>query len=134
MPAPPPLTTDTVRPFWDGLREERLMVQCCRKCARHVLYPRCFCPHCGTPDLIWVEVSGNGHIYTFTVAEVPVSPDFEGTQPQLLAIIELQEGVRLASTLVEIAPDDIAIGMAVEPVFDDTSFVGMTVLRFRPTR
>jgi uncharacterized OB-fold protein len=132
MPAPKPLIGDTSRPFWNALREERIELQQCDDCSRWVWHPRVICPHCGGTALAWQRFTGPATLYTFTVAEAPVSPEFADAVPQLLAIVELAEEVRLASTLVNIAPDDIRIGMALEPVFDHTAFDDITLLRFQP--
>jgi hypothetical protein len=81
-------------------------------------------------------------VYTFTVAEQPTAPPFADEVPQLLAIVELTEGVRVSTTLVGVEPAAIAIGMSVVPVFDhgtgddshgdDSHGGGITLLRFRP--
>ncbi len=72
-----------------------------------------------------------GSVYTFAVAEQPTAPPFADEVPQLLAVVELTEGVRLSTTLVDVAPAAITIGMVVEPVFDHGDD-GLTLLRFRP--
>ena len=95
-------------------------------------YPRSRCPGCLSDQLTWTEVDGRGTVYTFTVAEQPTAPPFADEAPQLLAIVELTEGVRLSSTLV-VAGDaaEVTVGMPVEPVFDHGGD-GITLLRFRP--
>ena len=70
-------------------------------------------------------------MYTFTVAEQPTAPPFADEVPQLLAVVELTEGVRLSTTLVDVDPDAMAVGLPVEPVFDHGDD-GLTLLRFRP--
>ena len=74
-------------------------------------------------------------MYTFTVAEQPTAPPFADEVPQLLAIVELTEGVRMSTTLVDVDPGAIRIGMPVAPVFDHgdaDDHGGITLLRFRP--
>jgi uncharacterized OB-fold protein len=78
----------------------------------------------------WREVSGRGHVHSFTVAREPTSPLFADEAPQLLVIIELDEGPRLTSTIVGSDPSSLAIGLSVEPVFDHCEG-GVTLLRYR---
>jgi uncharacterized protein len=131
MPKPRPVPTPVSQPFWSALREERVDLQRCDGCATWVYYPRSRCPHCLSDQLTWTEVDGRGTVYTFTVAVQPTAPPFADEVPQLLAIVELAEGVRLSTTLVGVEPSAIAVGMAVEPVFDHGDD-GSTLLRFRP--
>jgi uncharacterized OB-fold protein len=76
-------------------------------------------------------VSGRGTVYSYTVARQATHPAFEAELPQLLAIVELDEGVRMTTTIVDVAPEDLRVGLAVEAHFDHGAD-GMTLLRFRP--
>lgn len=125
-----PLISDVSRPFWDGLRHERICIQQCKACESFIFYPRLLCPFCGG-EPGWREVSGRASLYTFTLAQAPVSPDFEDAGPLLLAIAELEEGVRIPTTLVDAGPEQVSIGMALEPVFDHATFGDITLLRYR---
>ena len=131
IPKPRPQPTPVSQPYWDALRAERVELQHCDDCGRWVYYPRSRCPACLSERLTWTPVDGLGTVYTFTVAEQPTAPPFADEVPQLLAIVELAEGVRLSTTLVGVEPSAIAVGMAVEPVFDHGDD-GSTLLRFRP--
>lgn len=127
MPVPTPVT----RPFWDALREHRIQLQQCADCHRWIWYPRARCQHCGGGSLHWREISGRGRLYSFCVTTVPTAPVFADELPQRLAIIELEEGVRLTSTLVGVVDDaGLRVGMAVRPHFDDSG--PATLLRFEP--
>ena len=57
---PIPVPSDESRPYWDGLREQKLMLPRCRACRRAFLYPRVLCPFCHGPDIEWVQASGRG--------------------------------------------------------------------------
>jgi hypothetical protein len=131
LPKPRPDPTPVSQPFWDALREERVELQHCDDCGRWVYYPRSRCPACLSDRLTWTPVDGRGVVYTFTVAEQPTAPPFADEVPQLLAIVELTEGVRMSTTLVGVEPAAIAIGMSVVPVFDHGDDA-VTLLRFRP--
>ncbi|MEO5899270.1 MAG: OB-fold domain-containing protein [Ilumatobacteraceae bacterium] len=128
---PRPVPIDATRPFWDGLAVEEVRLPRCRACAAWVFYPRPRCSTCLSADLEWQTVSGQGTIYSYTVARQATHPAFAAQVPQLLAIVELDEGVRITTTLVGVEPDDIRIGLPVRPVFDHGSD-GITLLRFRP--
>jgi uncharacterized OB-fold protein len=131
MPKPRPQPTPVSQPFWDALREERVDLQRCDECSRWVYYPRARCPACLSDQLTWTTVDGRGTVYAFTVAEQATAPPFADEVPQLLALVELTEGVRVSTTLVDVAADAIRVGLPVEPVFDHGGD-GITLLRFRP--
>ena len=131
LPKPRPVPTPVSSPFWEALREERVVIQRCDDCATWVFYPRARCPHCLSDRLTWTQVAARGTVYTFSVAEQATALPFADEVPQLLAIVELDEGVRLSTTLVDVAPSAVKIGLAVEPVFDHGDD-GLTLLRFRP--
>jgi hypothetical protein len=81
--------------------------------------------------LIWREVSGQGVLYTYTLARQPTAPHFADETPQQLAVVELDEGVRMTSTLVNVEPSDIVIGMRLQPYFDQVTDA-VTLLRYQP--
>jgi uncharacterized OB-fold protein len=127
---PRPVAIDVTRPFWDGLAAGEVRLQRCRACGAWVFYPRPRCSACLSDELDWHTVSGRGTLYTYTVARQPTHPAFAAEVPQLLAIVELEEGVRLTTTLVEVAPEDLRVGLPLAPVFDHGSD-GVTLLRYR---
>jgi uncharacterized protein len=131
MPKPRPLPTPVSQPFWDALRDERVDLQHCDVCGRWVYYPRSRCPGCLSDRLTWTTVDARGTVYTFTVAEQATAPPFADEVPQLLALVELTEGVRVSTTLVDVEADAIRVGLPVAPVFDHGDD-GITLLRFRP--
>ncbi len=128
-PIPRPFTT--TRPFWDGLNERKVQIQRCDGCDSWVFYPRTRCPSCLSDLLIWREVSGQGVLYTYTLARQPTAPHFADETPQQLAVVELDEGVRMTSTLVNVEPSDIVIGMRLQPYFDQVT-EAVTLLRYQP--
>ena len=128
---PVPVPTPTSAPFWDGVRDGVVKLQKCNDCGVWVFYPRSRCSSCLSDALDWHTVSGNGTLYTFTIARQPTSPHFASEVPQRIAVVELDEGVRLTTTLVNIADADIKIGMRVKPYFDAVS-EDSTLLRYQP--
>ncbi|MFN8024952.1 MAG: OB-fold domain-containing protein [Acidimicrobiia bacterium] len=137
LPKPRPQPTPLTQPFWDGLREEKVRLQRCGACDTWVYYPRARCPRCLSGDLTWHEVSGNGHLFSFTVTHQPTTFQFADEMPQVIAIVELDEGVKLTTTLVGRVADEsgelhapLRVGAKVVPVFDHGDD-GLTLLRYR---
>lgn len=128
---PLPLPIPVTQPFWDGLREGRVCIQRCTACRSWVFYPRSRCHRCLSERLVWHDVDGTGTLYTYTIARQPTAPHFVDEVPQRLAVVELDEGVRLTSTLVNVADEEIRIGMRLKPVFDRVSDA-VTLLRYEP--
>lgn len=127
---PMPLPTAISAPFWDGLKDGRILLQQCDSCQQWVFYPRRHCIHCWSHQLSWKEVSGAGTLYTYTVARVPTLPEFASAEPQILAVVELDEGVRMNTTLVGLDPEQIEVGMRVKPVRARVKADGSTLLRY----
>ena len=113
-PLPDPRLPEA-RPFWDGLRVGKLLLPACRRCGPF-FYPRILCPRCHTDEVAWIEASGRGAIYSFTVAYQAFHPEFKLPPPYALALVELDEGPRVLSGLVDVEPDPRALrcGMRVE--------------------
>jgi uncharacterized OB-fold protein len=124
LPEPSPLTM----PFWAACQEHRLVVQRCRECGAWEWTPQLICSHCLRDALEWTPVSGRGVVYTFSVVRRPQMDAFEA--PYVVAEIEIEEGPRLLSNVVGIAPDDVRIGLAVEVGFED--FEQISLFNFRP--
>lgn len=125
---PMPLMTKISQPFWDGLRREIIQLPRCASCSHWIFYPRAICPCCGCRELQWLKVSGKASLYTYTVADYPVSVDFPDPC-RILAIAELEEGVRMATALVDVSIGDVHIGMDLSPLFTHTSEL-ITLLYF----
>ncbi len=132
MEKPYPVPTPTSRPYWDGLREHKLRLQRCRDCQKPIHYPRSNCPRCLGEKLEWFEVSGDGTLYTYTIARRATAPQFEDEVPQIIAVVELDEGPRMTTTLTNVAESEIKVGMRVRPVFDDIDGRDVTLLRYEP--
>lgn len=128
-PLPQPI--ERTRPFWDGLRERKVRIQYSPSSDQWVFYPRSHAPLTLADDLEWREISGAGTLYTYTIARRPTAAEFAGEEPQIIAVVELDEGPRLTSTLVNVEEDAITVGMRVQPVFDDID-EQTTLLRYEP--
>jgi uncharacterized protein len=132
MDKPLPEPTPVTKPFWDGLREHKVKIQYSPSADRYIFYPRILAPGTLADDLEWREVSGAGTLYTFTVADRPTAPPWADALPQFLAIVELDEGPRLSTELVDADPDALRVGMRVKAVFNDYPEQDITLLRFAP--
>lgn len=130
MDKPLPVPTPVSQPFWDGLKEHVIRIQYSPSAGTYVFYPRILAPGTLADDLEWREVSGAGTLYTFTVTDRPTAPPWAGSVPQLLAIVELDEGPRMSTELVDVDPASLRAGMRVRPVFCDDPEHDITLLRF----
>ncbi len=131
MSKPLPHPTPITRPFWEGLAEGEIRLQKCNECGAWVFYPRSHCNRCLSDRLEWHKVSGVATLVSFTIARQATAPMFADEVPQRIAIIELDEGVRMTTTLVNVADHAIRIGMKLRPVFDPVAD-SVTLLRFAP--
>jgi uncharacterized OB-fold protein len=119
--------------FWNAARERRLLIQECRNCGKKIFYPKKYCPECRSTDIGWVESSGEGKVYSFSTLYLGVHPKFEENAPYTIAIIELNEGVRLMSNIVNCEPKDIRCDMPVKVTFEDVT-EEITLPKFEPKK
>jgi uncharacterized OB-fold protein len=114
MPAqiPQPLPDSDSQEYWEGLARGELRIQHCDACSRAVFYPRALCPHCFSDQLSWITASGKGIIYSYTVAHQAYGL-FAEDIPFVIAIVELEEGVRMMTRIVDAPGDKVAIGARV---------------------
>lgn len=127
---PLPIPTPISAPHWDGVRMGKLRIQHCRSCGEHIFIPQPACTRCLSGDMEWVESTGRGELYSYTVVHRPQQPAFE--VPYTVVIVQLEEGFFMLSNLIDCDEADIEVGMPVEVVFhkmtDDISLP-----YFRPT-
>ena len=115
--------------FWNGLREHKLLIQRCNGCGAVRNPPQPMCPKCRSLDWEPIEASGHGTVYSFVMPHEPKFPFFD--YPYIVALVELEEGVRIVSNLTDIDPADVQAGMPVEVYYGE--FDGNLVLhQFRP--
>jgi uncharacterized OB-fold protein len=129
---PVPATDPDSAPFWAGCREHRLLLQQCNACGAFRYPPGPLCPHCRGRESEWVQSAGRGRVYSWIVVTHPVPKEvYAADVPYVVALIELDEGVRIASNIVGCAPADVRGDMRVEVRFDDLA-PGVTLPRFTP--
>ena len=114
---PLPTVTGETMPFWDACRRGELLIQKCNGCSEYQFYPRGICAGCWTTDIAWARASGRGTVWTFTVTGQNRTPGFAEEVPYVVALVELEEGVKLFTNIVECDPREVKIGMPVEVTF-----------------
>ncbi len=128
---PLPYVHQETKPFWDGTKKHELLIQRCVDCGTFQFYPRSKCIHCMSDNTEWVRASGKAKVYSFTIAYRPARPAFVNDVPYNIAIIELEEGVRMTSNIVECKNEDIKVDMPVEVMFEDVT-PEITLPKFKP--
>ncbi len=105
------------RPYWEGLAQNELRIQHCNTCSKAVFYPRSICPHCHADSLSWIVASGKGTIYSYTVAHQGFGA-FAADVPFVIAIVELEEGARMMSRIVDAPRERVVVGAEVNVTFE----------------
>ena len=130
LPVPAPDRTPDADAFWSATTEGRLVLAHCDECEEVIWYPRQMCPACGSTAVSWVDASGHGTVYSFTVVHRGAGL-FTQSAPYVLAYVELAEGPRVLTNIVGCEPEQVRIGQPVEVEFFDTG-EGSALYRFRP--
>ncbi len=116
LPSVDPLT----KPFWDGTKQHKLMMQRCSKCRRFHWLPSPSCQTCGNSELVWEQLKGMGTVNTFTIVHKVVrNTAFEKKTPYLIAVVELDEGPRIVTNIESEDLVQVRIGSRVEVTYDD---------------
>lgn len=118
-----PIPDPTTAPFWEACVEGRLMIGFCRDTGRHFFPPRGVSPFTLSPNVELVQASGQGVVYSYTVMRTAA--------PYIPAMVQLAEGPRVFTNLVQVSPEAVRIGMAVRLVFQPTEG-GPPVPMFEP--
>ena len=119
--------------YWEKAQAHELWLRRCNGCEHAYFYPRDFCPDCGSRDVSWVQASGKGTLHTFAIVHRAPVPAFRDHVPFVVAMVDLEEGPRIPTNLVDVEPDSahIHVGMAVEVAFADVTDE-ITLPVFRP--
>ncbi len=130
-PLPNPLHREASLPFWEATRRHELLMPRCRRCDRLFFYPREVCPFCLSQEIDWVRVSGRGRLHSYTVIHQPANPAFRGDTPYVYAMVQLDEGPRMISNLIDCPLDELQIDMPLVATFEDVT-AEVTLVKFRP--
>jgi uncharacterized OB-fold protein len=128
---PIPQVEPEAAPYWESLREHRMRIQRCDDCSQLYFPPSTHCPACLSDRVAWTEVSGRGRVWATATMYRAYLPAYEGDVPYDVSIIELEEGAKVWSNVVECDPDDVRVGMAVTVRYDDVT-AALTLARFVP--
>lgn len=119
-------------PFWEGCGEGRLLAQRCKGCGRLRFPPKVVCPHCLAREAAWEQLSGRGSVFSYTVFRRLYHPGFAGEMPYAVALVELDEGPRILSNIVNTDPEVVHCGMRVRVRFERATDE-ITLPKFEPT-
>lgn len=118
--------------YWDGTKNGKLLLQHCKPCGGKAYYPpRPFCPSCGSRDVSVVEATGRGSLHSYVISELP-APGYE--PPFTVAVVMLEEGVKMLTNIVDCPPDPAALelDMPLELTFEQRGDIA--VPQFRPMK
>lgn len=123
----PPIIWDNMG-YWEGINRHELVFQRCKECGAWRHPPRPVCPKCRSFEKEWAPSTGKGTVYSWVTYQESPHPGFKA--PYSVVLLEMEEGVRLVSNIVDIKPEEVSIGMPVEVVFEDIA-EGLTLPKFR---
>lgn len=118
---PLPTPTRESQPFWDGMREHKFQLQHCAACGKVRHYPRPVCPHCFSMESRWEEAPLGGKIHAWTVCHHPFNFFFKQAAPYIVALVDMDAGVRVNAPLRGIAETDLKIGRRVRLGFESVT-------------
>ncbi len=113
-----PPVSPAAEPFWAATREQRLVLQWCAACERPIHFPREACPRCLGTELAFRPASGLGTVYAVSVMPKPANPTMAGRTPYAVALVDLDEGVRLLTNVVAGDPDSVRVGQRVQVAWE----------------
>ncbi|NKC10984.1 MAG: DNA-binding protein [Gammaproteobacteria bacterium] len=127
---PVPVPTPETQHFWDGTKEGELRLQRCGSCSHIYFPPRPFCPECGSRAVCVFAASGKGTLYSYIINHLP-TPGFE--PPFAVAVVELEEGPRMMSNILDCPPTPAALqlDMALEVTYEKLN-EDITLPQFKP--
>jgi len=116
---PLPHLDEENRWFFEACARHELVLQKCASCGTVRFYPRALCPSCMSSKTDYVRASGRGRVYTFTVTHQNQAPGFRDELPYVMAYVELDEGPRILTNIINTPPGEVKIDLPVEVVFED---------------
>ncbi len=122
-PQPLPHPVGLAADWYGFVARGELRFQRCSGCGRWRHPPRLLCVDCGSHEFEWAPVSGDGHLFSWTVTHQPLHPQFAGVTPYVIALVELDEGIRVVCAGRDLDPDELALDLPIrvvaEPVNED---------------
>jgi uncharacterized OB-fold protein len=115
---PLPVVDNETQPFWEGCRQGKLLLQRCTQCGHVRFPPTHFCSKCRSSGNEWIASSGRGRVFSWIVVRHPVPRDvYAADVPYVVALVALEDGIRIASNIVGIAPEKVTADMPVRVTF-----------------
>ncbi|MGI8551758.1 MAG: Zn-ribbon domain-containing OB-fold protein [Dehalococcoidia bacterium] len=108
---PLPIKTDENAPYWESAKQQELRLQRCSQCGKFRYPPAPFCPHCLSSEAEWRPISGKATVYSYIIVHQRYDPSFAGDLPYNVTIVELEEGPRFVTNVVDCRNEDLRIGM-----------------------
>ena len=107
--------------YWEKAKQHELWFRQCNGCQNVYFYPRDICPACFSRDTTWTQSAGKGSIFTFAIVHRASIPSFRDDVPYVIAIVELEEGAKMPTNIVNVEadPEHVKVGMPVEVIFED---------------
>ena len=130
-PLPRPISPEVTRPFWEAAKRHELVMPRCQTCDHLFFYPRSECPRCLSNHLEWMRVSGRGRLHTYTIVYQPANAAFRDDTPYICAVVQLDEGPRMVSNVVQCDIEAVKVDMPLEAIFDDVT-PECTLVKFKP--
>ncbi len=125
LPLPQPF--EEALPFWESLKRNELRVQKCQECAELSHPPKAMCASCHSFKMGWELMSGRGTVFSYIVTRQPIHPALVSHTPFATVQVQLEEGPIVVSNVLDVAPDEIRIGLSVratfEPANDDVTLL-----------
>ena len=107
--------------YWQKAKQGELRLRNCKSCGNAYFYPRDISPCCFSRDTDWIQASGKATLFTYGIVQRAPHPGFVDDVPFVTAVVELEEGPKMATNIVieDPTPENLQIGMALEVVFED---------------
>ncbi len=120
------------KPYWDAAKKHEFVLPKSRTDNRFFFYPRALSPFDDmSQEITWEKASGRGKVWTFSIHNMGPTPAYKGEPPYVVALVELEEGVKIMTNIIGCEPEEVKMGMDVEVVFDDVTDE-VTLPKFKP--
>jgi uncharacterized OB-fold protein len=122
------------KPYWEGTKNHELLIPRSKESGEFFFYPRALSPgEDMSENLEWVKVSGKAKVWTYAIHHMGPTKAYKGDPPYVVALVELDEGVKMMTNIVDCDPHDVKVGMEVEVVFDVVTDE-VTLPKFKPVK
>ena len=128
---PLPILNQVNTPYWEGCKEGKLLLQTCQDCFGTWFPPSKQCPHCLSTNIEWKPASGRAKLWSWNVFHQPYFKGFKDEIPYVTALVQLEEGPIMPSTVIDISKEELKIDMPLEVVFDKVT-EEFTLPKFKP--